>query len=293
MAQAEITGLFQFLDYALAGYIGSDPVSMGVVDGGNLELPPATRRRLGIGGTEHRRGGLIIPGGTASFYVTDTNWDLLGYAQRASYPRGALAELDFRGGGDGWDVTYTTAVITTWTIDYAQDEGLKAKINWQSLLAEEGDTGGAMDAEGEQDFEDYEFVCEFESEEYGINAFSISGNNNVTFKGAADTKAEDTLRFPTHYVYGVEDLTMSLTTDRPLPAATTGIIRDCLPVDLGFVATGTNCAGDVVVITLADLAPADPLTFGLVDPNTPAGWSYGFMGSAAAGSLTVALTPGA
>lgn len=292
MAQAEITGLFQWLEFALAGYIGTDPSGLGVVDGGNLELPPNTRRRLGIGGTEHRRGGLVIPGGTATFYVTATNEGLLGYCQRASYPRGALTELDFAGGGDGWDVTYTTAVITTWSIDYAQDEGLKATVNWQSLLAEEGETGGTMDAETNQDFEDYEFVCAFEEEEYGVNAFSISGNNNVTFKGAADTKVADTLRFPTHYVYGVEDLTMSLTTDRPIAKADLGLLDDCLPTDLGFVATGTNCIGDVVVLTLTDLAPADPLTFGLVDPNTPAGWGYGFMGSAADGSLGFALTPG-
>lgn len=283
MAQAEITGIFQYLKYGTGVSADTDT---GIIDGGDMNINPDTRRRLGIGGTEIRRGGMIVPGGSASMYVTDTNQALNALALRASYPRGALTELEFEGGADAWEIAYHDCVITDASWDYSQGEGFKSTLTWGSYdLPDEGTTGGAQAAETALDFEDYEFVITFGGSEYGVNSASLALTNNVTFKGAADTKLATEKRIPTHFVYGIEELTLGLTTDRPLPSATVGLYDDVMPVNLGVVLVGSN-GTNTLTITLTDLIAADPLTFGFVDSNAAVGWSYGFMGKAAAGSMT-------
>ena len=283
MAQGEVTGIFQYLKY---GTGASADTATGIIDGGDLNINPDTRVRLGIGGTEIRRGGLIVPAGSASMYVTATNQALCEYAQRASYPRGALTELEFEGGADEWEIKYHDCVLTDLSVDYAQGEGLKATITWGSYdLPDEGTTGGTQAAESALDFEDYEFVITFEGVEYGVSAASLALTNNVTFKGAADTKLATEKRFPTHYVYGLEELTLGITCDRPLPAATLGLYDDVMPEDLGVILIGSN-GTNTLTLTLINLIGADPLSFGFVDSNTPVEWSYGFRGKSATGSLT-------
>ena len=282
MAQAEVSGIFQYLKY---GTGASADTATGIIDGGDLNINPDTRVRLGIGGTEIRRGGMIVPAGSASMYVTATNQALCAYAQRAAYPRGALTELECEGGADQWEIKYHKCVLTDLAVDYAQGEGLKATVTWGSYdLPDEGTTGGTQDPETALDFEDYEFVISFMGEEYGVNKASLALTNNVTFLGAADTKTPGELRIPTHYVYGIEELTLGLSTDRPIPAATVGIYDDVMPQNLGVVIIGSN-GTNTLTLTLTDLIAIDPLTFGFVDSNTPVEWSYGFRGKSATGSL--------
>ena len=283
MAQAEVSGIFQYLKY---GTGASADTATGIIDGGDMNINPDTRRRVGIGGTEVRRGGLLVPGGSASMYVTGTNQALNALALRATYPRGALTELEFEGGADEWEIKYHDCVITDASWDYAQGEGFKSTLSWGSKdLPDEGTTGGTQDAEGALTFEDYEFVITFEGVEYGVSAASLALTNNVTFKGAADTKVATEKRLPTHYIYGIEELTLGITTDIPMPSATVGLYDDVMPEDLDVVLIGSN-GTNTLTLTLSDLIAADPLTFGFVDSNSPVAWSYGFMGTAATGSLT-------
>ena len=285
MPQTEGTGLFQFLKWGTESLNGAT----GLVTGGGLSINPQPRTRLGIGGLAQRRGGLIVPGGSAEMYLSATNSDLIAAAFRASYPRGALTELLIEGGADAWSVSYETAVIQTLGIEYSQDEGLRTNIEWGALFPEET-TGSTQAAEANTNFEDYEFVITFEEEEYGVTDFSVSLNNNVTWRTDADTKDSGKLRLPTHYIYGVESCEISLTTNRPIPESVLLALADCQPNDLEAFLTGTNCAGDVVELELTNLIAGEN-THGFVDPNTAMQWAYNFEGSPA-GSVGFTFTRG-
>jgi hypothetical protein len=279
MAQGHVTGLMQYLLWGV-----STPTSgTGVVSGGDLSVDPDARQRQGIGGQEIRRGGLCKFGGKADLYVTALNQALCAYGLRASYPSGALTVLQLEGGADEWGRQYTDALITDLGLDFAQGEGFKASLGWGSLGIA-ASSGGAMVAETNLDLEDYEWVVSFGGTEYSVQAFGIKVNNNVTFKSAADTKTANQKRWPQWANTGAEELTVDLTTELPLPAATLDLWEDLLPSNLGAVMTGSN-GTNTLALTLTNLQPSGPESFGLVDSNTPVQWKYAFRGSSYSGSL--------
>ena len=281
MAQAPRSGLFQYLKWGAS----SANTSAGVVDGGDLNINPDLRVRLGIGGTEIRKGGVVVPMGTATAYITDTNQALFGEAGiRASYPRGALTTYEFEGGLAEFAILYSDAVLTDWSITYSRGDGLKGSVNWGALGVGYNATGGSMTEEVNESLEDYEFVIEFEDNQYYVNELAISGANNVTFLTSGNTKAAGQRRLATHYVVGAEELTVGLSTDIPLPLSGMKMYEDCMPGDLGIVATGTGCANSVV-ITLTDLAPSEAVQMSFVDTSTEVGFGYGFRGSSWGGSF--------
>ena len=286
MAQGRGTGLFHTILWGAA----AATTSTGVLTGGNVSADPATRKRRGAGGYALRRGGIIKPTGTAEFYVTRTNEGLIALAKRASYPRGALTSFYAKGGAAEWSLDYTLAYVDTMRLAYAQGEGLKGNVTWQARTVVEG-AGATPVTEGYLDFEDYEFVCTFEGVEYGILQFEINLSNKVKPVTNGNTKSATELRFPVGLLYGDEELTIRLNTDIPIPTATLTTVDDCMDATLGAIFTGTNCDGDVVVITLANLIQADPTSFSMVDADTQYEWQYGFMGDPGAGSLTWAFTP--
>lgn len=286
MAQAPRSGLFQYLLWGAS----SANTSAGVVDGGDLNINPDLRVRLGIGGTEIRKGGVVVPMGTATAYITDTNQALFGEAGiRASYPRGDLATYEFEGGLDEFAILYSDAIVTDWSINYSRGDGLKGTVNWGALGVGYNAIGGSMTEETAESLEDYEFVIEYQGEEYYVNELSISGANNVTFLTSGNTKVAGQRRLPTHYVVGAEELTVGLSTDIPLPLSGMKMYEDCMPGDLGIVATGTGCA-NTAVITLTNLAPSEAVQMSFVDVSTEAGFGYGFRGSSWDGSFAWSWT---
>ncbi len=293
MAQLVRTGLFQFLkwdDYTTPkGY-----ATTGVVDGGNLTIEPGTRKRIGISGAEVRKGGVITPAGSATFYITATNVDILtDYGLRASYPRGVLKPINFQGGLDEFYWTYTGALIGSFTIDWAVGEGIKSTIDWQSLNIKE-ETAPAVtvfNTETNEGFEDYEFAITFGGISYSVQSLSISVNNNVSVHSSGDDKTANTKRFPERLIYGAEELTVSLTTALPIPHSVLGTYIDCQPDNLGAVLTGTNaCKDETLTITLTNLMQSDASSMGFVDHATAASFDYGFIGSSEAGSLAISYT---
>lgn len=283
MAQSEITGLFQYLKYGTYGSAATTDI--GLIDGGDINLDPGTRRRLGIGGVEIRRGGMTVQEGGATFYVTDTNQALCAGALRASYPRGGLTEYNFEGGADEWALGHIRCVINSFNFNYARGEGFKATLGWGGFKPYYNTTGGSMSAEANDDFEDWEFGISFGGSEYAIVNVGIAGSNNVSFDMTGDEGDVGYLRSPRRYVYGIEDLTVAVSAEKPLPMGTLNMYSQSQPTDLGLVLVGSN-GSKTLTLTLANLTPADPLSFGWVDPNTAAEWTYGFMGSAWGGSLT-------
>ena len=293
MAQGVVTGLFQ---YILWGVNGAAPANaMGCVDGGSLSLDPATRHRYGISGAEIRKGGVVIPGGSATFYVTETNIDFLAtYGLRASYPAGTLTPCAIRGGTDQWFWEYQNAMISDFSIDYAQGEGLKSTINWLAKAIAESTTPiVTYPVELNEGFEDYECVISIEGAEYAVQSFSIKVNNNVKTHSSADTKAAGTKRLPERLIYGAEQLSVGVTTAKPIAHSTLGTYVDCLPDDLGAIMTCTNgCTGDEIVFTLTNLQQVDPSTMSFTDHSTATEWGYGFDGSSSLGSLAISDTAG-
>lgn len=285
MAQVPRTGLFQYLMWG-AGAATSDS---GLVDGGDLQLDPAVRLRLGIGGTEIRRGGVVVPGGSMTAYITATNESLFAAAFRASYPRGALTALEFEGGMDAYALLYHNAWITDAQINYARGDGLKGTVSWGAMTASYNSTGGSQGEEANSSIEDYEFVIEFEDEEYHVNEVGISVANNVVFETSGNTKTAGFERFPTVRAVGAEALTVAFSTDTPLPIATLGMYTKCQPTDLAISLVGTGCA-DVVHIDLTDLIASEAATMAFVDASTLGGFAYGFAGSAWNGSLSWSWT---
>lgn len=285
MAQVPRTGLFQYLMWG-AGAATSDS---GLVDGGDLQLDPAVRLRLGIGGTEIRRGGVVVPSGSMTAYITATNESLFAAALRASYPRGDLTELEFEGGMDEFALLYHDAVITDAQINYRRGDGLKGTVNWGAMSVGYNATGGEQGEEAEESIEDYEFVITFEDNEYHVNEVGISIANNVVFETSGNTKAVGFERLPTVRAIGAEQLTVAFSTDVPLPLGTLGMYSKCQPSDLGMVLTGTGCS-DVVTLSLTDLIASEAVTMGFVDASTLGGFAYGFAGSAYNGSLAWAWT---
>lgn len=279
------TGLFQWLKWGTA----TANAGTGVVDGGDLNLNPNTRSRIGIGGNQIRRGGVIGAEGAATMYVTDTNFGLWEAAKRATYPRGAPTAVIIEGGATSWGRQYplATTYINEATFDYAQGEGLKQTISWISTDAIPI-VGSTQPAETAEDFEDYEFVVQFGAAgtmEYEVQSFSLRLTNNITAYTAGDTKAAGSLRKPIGLVYGMEELTFGLNALLPLSIAETGLYWDCLPDDLTASIVGTNCDGDVITIELERLIPADPESMGFVDPSTLTEWANGFMGDGQNGSI--------
>ena len=279
MAQGEGTGLFQYLKWGTS----SATTGTGLVTGGDLTINPQPRKRRGIGGQNIRRGGQIVPSGNAEMYVTKTNFALLNYGMRATYPYGALTSLAIEGGADQWGRAYAGARIEEGGLDYARGEGLKGSVKWGALSVAAA-SGGAQLTETNLDFEDYEFVIELEGAQFGINALSIKWNNNLEWRAGADTKAAGSLRRPTHHIYGPEDLTVELTADRPFTDATLTLLTDLMASDLGITAVGDN-GTDTCTITLVNLIAGEN-SHGFVDPTTGMTWKQSFVGDDA-GSLTL------
>lgn len=277
MPQTEVSGLFQWLKFGPAGAT----VSTGVVDGGDLRLNPQLRERFGIGGQHQRRGGVVDAGGAAQFYITNTNVTLAQAMFRASYPRGALTEMELEGGTDDWAIDYSACPIVQGRIELPENDALRANVVWGSQTPAVG-TGSAQIAEGAVGIDDYEFVCSFEAEEYGILSFAIDVNNNATFGRNKDTVAAGSLRLPNYYIYGAEELGVELTTGRPLPIATLGSIADDLATDLGMLFTGIG-PSHTAILTLTNLAQSD-FGFQWVDNNSQVRWTYRFTGDAQNGS---------
>lgn len=286
MAQEPGTGLFQTILWGAA----AATTGTGVLTGGNVSADPATRKRLGAGGLALRRGGIIKPTGNAEFYVTQTNEGLIALAVRASYPRGALTSFYAKGGAAEYSLDYTLAYIDTMRLMYAQGEGLKGNATWQALSVVEG-AGVTPVAEGYLDFEDYEFVCTFEGIEYGILQFEVNLSNKLKPRTNGNTKAAGSVRLPVGMLYGDEELTVRLNTDIPIPESVLTTLDDCMDATLGAVFTGTNCDGDVVVITLTNLIQADPTSFAMVAADAQYEWQNGFMGDPYGGSFAWSFTP--
>lgn len=276
------SGLFQWLVWGPA----DPPTSgFGVVSGGDLSANPQGRRRVGIGGNEHRRGGLNEYQGSATFNVSESNQELIGKGLRATYPRGALDPLYIAGGADDFDRYYQRAYLTEVSLEYSQNEALRATVAWGALdWADDFPGSKVMPAEDKDDFEDYEFICLFEGQEYHVQAFSLRWTNNFGFHGSGNTKV-GLKRDPQFVIYGYEDLSFGLTTAEPIPLTTTSFYADCPPDNLGSILTGTNCDGKVLTLTLSRLMMNAPEVFGLKGPNDLIDYGYGFFGSAALGSL--------
>lgn len=289
MAQIERTGLFQYLQWGLTNV---PALPFGLISGGDLSTDPGTRKRIGTGGLVIRKGGLVKLGGSASFYLSKDNVDLVNAGLRASYPRGALTDVYIEGGCDEWGRLYGPSWITDGSIDYSQDEGLRAGVTWGSMAVSEK-AGGTMPALTGDDFEDWELVLDIGGAEYSITQFGIKWTNNVSFKGAGNTPTAAFKRFPKVRRYGIEDLTVDVTTDKPIPTSAMAVFYDCLDTDLTAAITGENCDGDTIEIVLTALAMQNPESHAIVDPNTDVQWKYGFSGSGDAGSMAITLTPGA
>ena len=279
MAQEPITGLFQWLHWGTVSANGT----MGVVTGGALPTDPDARIRSGIGGNTLRRGGIIKATGNASFYVTSSNQALVAAALRASYPRGALTPVYLAGGADDWGLQWDAAKVTDCRIDYSQGEGLRATITWGGIVVATA-AGDAMDPEANLDLEDYEAVITVEGVEYGVTDMGIAIANNTNFSSSANTKVAGVKRQANTYRYGLEMLTMELTTDEPVPMTTLDYLEDTLPNNIGAVMAATNGV-DTLTATLINLQPSSQ-EFGLVDANSAAPWKYGFNGDPQGGSLT-------
>jgi hypothetical protein len=288
MAQAEVKGLFEYLKW---GTPGPPTTSIGIWSGGSLTVDTDLRVREGAGGQESRRGGLLKLGGNADFYVTATNADLVGYAFRASYPRGALTALQFLGGTDLWGILYTNSYINSLKLTYGQGEGLRANVTWVSRWASVS-TGAASYpvCETALDFEDYDCVITFEGLQYGVLSFEMTLENNVDTVSSGDTKAAGYERFPLSSLMGKEVVTCSIRTGRPLPIATLGILDYIQPLNLDIVLTGDN-GTDTCSIALAGMTPQDT-SLDQFDSNTQVEWPYSFRGDSCAGCATWTFTPG-
>jgi hypothetical protein len=274
------TGLFQYLKFGE----GAASTGAGIVDGGDLQLDPQVRVRLGIGGTESRRGGVVVPSGSASMYITATNQELFAAALRDSYPRGDLTALEIEGGTDAWALQYHACWITDAQIDYARGDGLKGTVNWSGMTVGYNGEGSSQPEEANATIEDYEFVVQFEEEEFNVNEVGISIANNCIFETSGNTPTEGFERLPRLRNVGAEDLTVSFSTDDPLPLGALDMYGQCMPTDLEITLVGTGC-NDQVTMELTDLMPSDAVTMAFVDASTLGGFAYGFQGSAWNGSL--------
>lgn len=283
MAQAPTTGMFQWLKYGTE----SAATSIDLLTGGNLSHDNQLRLRTGVGGNQSRRGGMNAHGGTATFYITPDTEALLAAGIRDAYPRGDLTELIIEGGADVWARLYTDAVISSFDIEFAREEGLAATVNWGALTAEAG-TGSTVAALDDDIWEDYDIVIQglayAAAEEYGVNGLTVNVENQVSFHSNANTKTDsDRIRDPQFWLHGTEILTATLTCDEPVPQETVEIWKNDLDGNLQIALVGTN-ATHTVSVTLSNLMLSTD-DHGFVGAETLAGWQYNFVGDAQNGSL--------
>jgi len=278
MAQLETSGMFQYLK----GGLLTPDTGFGLVNSGGLDVNPDPRRRTGIGGNELRKGGLIATEFNTTFYVTATNQAFVGYGLRATYPRSEPAVFQAEGGTDEWGLQYVDCMIGEGSLEYSQGEGLRCAISARSM--DIGETnGGDMPEETNDDFEDYEFTLAVGEDYYGITALSVKWNNKVRYSSSGDPKAAGSRRKPLVRRVGLEELTVDLTTGRPLPTAMLALWGDHLPNDLTITAVGDNDTNQVT-LPLTRLQPGKK-GHGLVDADSDAEWKYSFKGSSRSGSL--------
>ena len=286
MPQAETSGLFQYLKW------GTTTATQGfdVLTGGDLSTDPDFRRRIGVGGTEIRRGGMLKIGGKADFEIGPSNAALVGHGFRASYPRGALTALKFEGGANAWGIAYPAAYITDGSIEYAQGAGLKCSLSWGGLTMPTRTGGGSIVAAVAGGFEDYQCDITIGSGHYSVESFSIKWNNNVSFHGSGTAGTTGSLRAPKFVLFGVEELTVDVSTFKPIPGTVDDVLYDCLATDLALALTAEGCEGDTLDIALMNMMMSGPEGMSFVDSNSPAAWKYNFAGSALTGSLAWAYT---
>ena len=280
MAQLETTGLWQ---WAAWGDADSSPsASSGVVTGGDLALNPNLREYLGIGGQHMRRGGIVAAEPSITTILSASTQGLVDYALRSAYPRGALTAMRVIGGADNWGMDYNNAYINTLGLSCSADGNAVLSVAWAAMIPGVG-SGGAQAAETALSMEDWQWVVEFEDNEYGVREWGFELGNNVTLGRSMDTVAPGARRLPNYALLGVEDLTVTLATGRPIPLATTGAISDALPTDLAMTLTGIN-ETDTCVVTLTDLALTNAGA-PFVGANDQVLWPYEFKGNSQDGSL--------
>jgi len=281
------TGIFEDFAWDPTAASPAVPASgLSILTGGDTSIDADGRDRMGASGRVIGKGGVLKLGGSAEFYVTVQEADLIAAAFRASYPSGALTEMMFWGGMDTWGLLYRTAVIDSLGLTYAEGEGLKGNIAFSSFDVEVSDTGIYAGVPND-DFEDWEFVIVTDQGECHAVGFSANLTNNVSYRRSANT-APTIARAPNARFMGIEEVSGDITMLEPLTLANTGLIAAPLPHDRIVTLTGANGIGDTCVINITG-ARYKTHSAPTVDSNTPKEWKYTWR-SAAAG-LAVALTP--
>jgi hypothetical protein len=261
-----------------------------VVTGGDLSTDPKLRKYLGIGGQVARAGGLLEFGGSSTFLVTSTNESIVAAGLRASYPMGALTELDaLSGGADQWSVDYTTALIMEGQLSLKDGGALEAQLKWGALDGAPG-SGSTHPAETALTVEDYEWVVQVGGLEYSVLDYTIKWKNNVAFKSNRNTAAADAFRKPKYYLVGIEELDVELVTGIPIPESELGTREDRQPDNLGITIVGSNGVDSPSLALTGLMAGPDSMDF--AGPNDQGTWKYNFAGDSAAGSLAFAWAGG-
>jgi len=287
MPQAPVTGIFE--DFAWDATAASPAVpahGLSILTGGDTSIDADGRDRTGTSGRVIGKGGVLKLGGSADFYMTVQEDDLIQAAFRATYPRGALDPMMFWGGTDAWGLLYRNAVVDTLGITYAEREGLKASLAYSSLDVEEYTTGiyGGVPAEN---FEEWEFVVTINIVEYHVVGFGANLTNNVSYRRSGNTPPT-IVRAPNIRYMGIEEVSGDITMAVPVPLATSGLIAAPLPHNHAMNLIGTNGVGDTCEIDITG-ARFETHSAPTVDSQTPKDWKLTWRG--AAESLAIALTP--
>jgi len=281
------TGIFEDFAWDPTAVAPGVPASgLSILTGGDTSIDADGRDRVGAAGRVIGKGGVLKLGGSADFYVTVQENDLIQAAFRASYPSGLLTDMMFWGGMDSWGLLYRNAVIDSLGLTYAEGEGLKASMAYSSLDVEASDAGIYAGAPSD-DFEDWEFVITTDAGEIHVVGFGANLTNNVSYRRSANTPPT-IVRAPNVRFVGIEMNSGDLTTLQPLPLADTGLIAAPLPHDRAIALSGLNGIGDTCVINITG-ARYETHSAPTVDSNTGKEWKYTWR--SAAGGLAVALTP--
>jgi len=283
--QLETSGLFEGLQW---GTTNPPSTGMGIVNGGDLSGGSELRVHQGIGGTERRSDDLLKYGGNCNFLLSFTNFPFVQKAQRASYPRGSLTSLYIEGGAENWSRVYSDALIRTLKLSSDEGGAISGSAEWNALAIAEGDGLTPVDETADV-FEDYETVVTIGGLEYGVLAWSINLDNKVSDpKTNQDAKTSGTYRNPQFRLVGLEELTLEVTTGRPIDPDVLALFGDVTTENLATVITAGNGA-QTFTATFANLKPNKPEGFGLVAPDEQGKWTYGFRGRGDTGSLTLAM----
>ena len=262
----------------------ANTLAFGIVTGGGREESANIEKRGGISGKSVMRGGVYECSCSPEVLITYDTKTLLQKALRASYPSGALPEIEVRVGGgvEYWE--FNNAKIDSAEVEVRYEEAATASFEIQGKSRTRTVAALASPTLSSENTMEWAFGnVTIGGVNYNCQRARLSISNNVFRYGDCDTKAASLKRLPVGIKEGTQEieLEVEIQTEHNVDLS-----ADTIVSNIGAVITlsdGTN----TITFTLTNLA-LDERGWDFTGDDEIAAWSATLLADDNSAVLTIA-----